>query len=196
MSFARRLSSRLSRSLALVAGASLVTMVAFVIEACSSDDPVGAGASDDAAVAPADGSVSKDDSSAPPDAGGDSAVKPDGAKVTGEAGPPGETCVGFGKGTPCGTASYPDYGYVCFDGGPPGFLGCQRASTTSFGDTYCCPENKCVSQPDQDKECKSAAAPHRYQCPPNGSGGSVQPPPGCADAGGGASPVERFYCCP
>jgi hypothetical protein len=91
----------------------------------------------------------------------------------------------------------PDYGYVCFNGSPPGIAGCKLASSTgSFGDTYCCTENKCVAEPDQDKECKAPSPPHRYQCPPDGNGGSVAPPAGCADGGGGGSAVERFYCCP
>ena len=109
----------------------------------------------------------------------------------------GETCIGFAKGTPCGVNGFGDYGYVCFNGSPPGIAGCKLASSTgSFGDTYCCTENKCVAQPDQDKECKTAGAPHRFQCPPNGDAGPVMAPAGCFSAGGGGSAVENFYCCP
>lgn len=109
----------------------------------------------------------------------------------------GETCIGFAKGTPCGVNGFGDYGYVCFNGSPPGIAGCKLASSTgSFGDTYCCTENKCVAQPDQDKECKTAGAPHRFQCPPNGDARPVMAPAGCFSAGGGGSAVENFYCCP
>ena len=110
----------------------------------------------------------------------------------------GETCVGFGAGTGCDTAcGLPKYGYVCFNGGPPGLTGCVQASSTgSFGDTYCCPDNECVAQPDQDKQCTTGGKPHRYQCPPDGMGGNVAPPTGCADGGSGGTDLERFYCCP
>jgi hypothetical protein len=106
--------------------------------------------------------------------------------------------VGFGTGTPCDTScGLPKYGYVCFNGGPPGFTGCVQASSTgSFGDTYCCPDDKCVPQPDQDTQCTTPGKTHRYQCPPDGAGGNVAPPSGCADGGVGGSAVEHFYCCP
>jgi hypothetical protein len=106
----------------------------------------------------------------------------------------GETCTGFGKGDPC-TPECGLYGYVCFNGGPPGFTGCLRVSSTSFGDTYCCAENKCVAEPDQDSHCAGAAGkPHLYQCPPDGTdGGSVAPPAGCATT----TPLGpyAYYCC-
>lgn len=168
---------------------------------CGSDSTVTGGATDETPS----GSETGTNNDGATDAGTDSTVQlADGATL--DASCPkskvvastGETCIGFGKGTPCDTAcGLPAYGFVCFNGGPPGFAGCVQASSTgSFGDTYCCPENKCVPQPDQDKACKAAGTPHRYQCPPDGTGGSVAPPAGCADGGGGGSAVERFYCCP
>lgn len=112
---------------------------------------------------------------------------------------PGETCVGFGaKAETCDPACGQSYGYVCFDGAPPGFTGCRKVTDTSFGQTYCCPKNECVAQPDQDAMWCSGVAgkPHRFQCPPNGNGGHVAPPAGCEEKGSGGSNVEKFYCCP
>jgi hypothetical protein len=110
----------------------------------------------------------------------------------------GETCVGFGAGDPCKTACVlPSFGYVCFNGGPPGFAGCVQASSTgSFGDTYCCPDDKCVPQPDQDSKCTTAGKSQRFQCPPDGDGGTVAPASGCVDGGFGGSALEHFFCCP
>lgn len=108
---------------------------------------------------------------------------------------PGETCVGFGAGEPCAEACGL-YGYVCFDGAPPGFDGCHQVRDTAAGQTYCCPKNDCVAQPDQDSTCTVSARSHRYQCPPNGEGGNVTPPSGCKETGAGATAVEKFYCCP
>lgn len=109
----------------------------------------------------------------------------------------GETCVGYGKGSPC-NADCGEYGFVCFqNGGPPGFAGSLLINDNGqFGQTYCCTENKCVAQPDEDGKCTTAGQTHRYQCPPDGTGGHVAPPAGCADGGAGATAVEHFYCCP
>lgn len=111
----------------------------------------------------------------------------------------GETCVGFGTGAPCGdpACGTPAYGYVCFNGGPPGLAGCVQTTSSSFGETYCCPELRCVAQPDQDTACSATpATPHRRQCPPDGDGGNVAPPAGCVDGGAGGSALENFFCCP
>ncbi|MBX3188755.1 MAG: hypothetical protein KF819_17185 [Labilithrix sp.] len=111
----------------------------------------------------------------------------------------GETCIGFGTGTPCGVPAcgIPAYGYVCFNGGPPSFAGCLQLTQSSLGETYCCPELRCVTQPDQDGMCSATpATPHRAQCPPDGDGGNVAPPLGCVESGSGGSALERFYCCP
>lgn len=190
----------------LVRGAHVLTLAfaaccasgfALVVDGCGSDaaDPVTTPTSD-AATGKDSSSTNEEDASEPEaDAGKDSSTP----KADAEAGASntGETCVGFGKGTPCGAGAFPqEYGYVCFNGGPPGFTGCKQASKTAFGETWCCAENKCVAQPDQDaKECKTAGKPHRYQCPPNGSGGNVAPPAGCTGGDAGTA-VEVFYCCP
>jgi hypothetical protein len=163
---------------------------------CGSDTTsVGGGATDDAPSSKPDSTSSDPDATTTGDAAKDAPSSVDASD--GGTNGKGETCVGFAKAMPCGVGGLPDFGYVCFNGSPPGIAGCALASSTgSFGDTYCCTENKCVAQPDQDKECKTAQAPHRFQCPPNGSGGSVAPAASCVDAGGGGSALERFYCCP
>jgi hypothetical protein len=109
----------------------------------------------------------------------------------------GETCTGFGKGSPCGDAGLPLYGYICVNGGPPGFVGCVQASASAFGETYCCPSNDCVAEPDQDPQCTGVSGkPHLYQCPPDGTdGGSVAPTAGCAAKSLPGSPYA-YYCCP
>jgi hypothetical protein len=187
--------------LALLFTAASAGGIAFAIDGCGSDSgAVDGGATSDApsakeASSDDSGSGGNDSSTTPPDGGGGDGGCPPGKVVPDK----GETCIGFGKGTPCGSAGacgLPAYGYVCLNGGPPGFMGCVQASSTSFGETYCCPDNRCVPQPDQDKQCKTAGKTHRYQCPPDGNGGSVAPPAGCEDGGAGGSAVERFYCCP
>ncbi len=78
----------------------------------------------------------------------DAGSEPDAALDAG--GGTGETCVGFAENDPCGAMGLPQYGYVCFNGSPPGIAGCELASSAgALGDTYCCTENKCVAQPDQ-----------------------------------------------
>jgi len=171
------------------------TMV--MVHGCGSDktDPaVGDAATAADGPGPKTDGAPEDDASAATDSGTDAAVD---SATDGGANGKGETCIGLAKGTPCGANGFGDYGYVCFNGSPPGIAGCKLASSTgSFGDTYCCTENKCVAQPDQDKECKTAGAPRRFQCPPNGDAGPVMAPAGCISAGSGGSAVENFYCCP
>lgn len=156
------------------------------------------GSSDGGDEATTDGAAAEDSASETstelPDAAGLDASCPKGKVLPAT----GETCIGFGKGTPCDPAcGLGEYGYVCLNGGPPGFTGCVQASSTGgFGDTYCCPKNECVPQPDQDSKCTSSAKPHRYQCPPDGAGNPVAPPAGCTAAGTGGSKVEAFFCCP
>lgn len=190
------MSPRLPSALALLLASFALASMAVVVEGCGADsaDPVaGDGSTTDSPGSQPDGSTPDDDGSTG-DGGTDSAV--DGAVDSGANGK-GETCIGFAKGTPCGANGFADYGYVCFNGSPPGIAGCKLATSTgSFGDTYCCTENKCVAQPDQDKECKAAGTPHRYQCPPEGDAGSVAPSAGCLAAGAGGSALEHFYCCP
>jgi hypothetical protein len=184
---------------------SSVFTVALVLDGCGADsaDPVDGSAGDTPTPKQDQDTGLEEDSSTKPDAKAD--AKPfipdsaiDANCPMGKILPAtGETCVGFGKKTPCDPAcGLPEYGYVCFNGGPPSFAGCVQASSTAFGETYCCPENKCVAQPDQDAMCTNGAKPHRYQCPPNGSGGNVAPPAGCTETGSGGTPLERFYCCP
>ena len=110
----------------------------------------------------------------------------------------GETCIGYGPGDTCPASCGQPFGYVCFGGPPPGFEGCRETRTSdALGNSYCCPKNDCVAQPDQDESCASkAGTPHRYQCPPDESGGNVAPPSGCVESGSGGSNVEKFYCCP
>ncbi|MDB4943675.1 MAG: hypothetical protein JWP97_3209 [Labilithrix sp.] len=184
--------------------ASLLLRVALVASSIGLPTVVAAGcsSSDDGSSSGSGGSSGSSGSSG---GGPDSAVTGDGdtpsdaaRDAAADASGTGETCVGFARSMPCGAGGLPPYGYVCFHGSPPGIAGCVLASSTgSFGDTYCCAENACVAQPDQDKECPSAATPHRFQCPPAGDGGALAPPPGCVvGSGSGGSSVESFYCCP
>lgn len=110
----------------------------------------------------------------------------------------GETCVGFGVSAECEQAGCGRYGYVCFGGGPPNITGCSEKSTGAYGNSYCCPTNECVAQPDQNAQCNDAPAGlrKRYQCPPNGIGGHVAPPTGCVEHKSGETAVERMFCCP
>ena len=182
------------RLLGLFFASSSIASTMVIVNGCGSDktDPaVGDAATAADGPGPKADGAPEDDASTATDSGNDAAA--DSATDGGSNGK-GETCIGFAKGTPCGANGFGDYGYVCFNGSPPGIAGCKLASSTgSFGDTYCCSENKCVAQPDQDKECKTAGAPHRFQCPPNGDAGPVMAPAGCISAG---SAVENFYCCP
>lgn len=110
----------------------------------------------------------------------------------------GETCVGFGVSSECEQAGCGRFGYVCVGGGPPGFTGCSEKSTSALGNSYCCPTNDCVAQPDQNGACSDAPGGlrKRYQCPPNGSSGHVAPPAGCVEHRSGTTALEKMYCCP
>lgn len=193
-------SRRIAPLLVLLLTASSAGGLTLVIDGCGSDTgAVGGGATSDApsseggGAASGDGGASSDSSTTLPDASALDASCAQGKVVPDK----GETCTGFGKGTGCDTAcGLPAYGYVCFNGGPPGFTGCVQASSSPLGETYCCPDNKCVPQPDQDKSCTTAGKTHRFQCPPDGTGGNVAPPAGCVDGGAGSSALELYYCCP
>jgi hypothetical protein len=192
----------------LVLALTLTTAGAFAlaVDGCGSDSgDVEPGPTSDAPSG-REGSAGEDGASPGSDGGTDAPIAADAEAGAVEAGScskgqvrpaTGETCVGYGKGTPC-NAECGEYGYVCFEnGGPPGFAGCLLINDNGqFGQTYCCTENKCVAQPDQDGMCTTAGKTHRYQCPPDGNGGSVAPPAGCVDGGSGGTALERFYCCP
>ncbi|MBS2014126.1 MAG: hypothetical protein JST00_14645 [Deltaproteobacteria bacterium] len=177
--------------------------------ACSTDTPPettdgggGGGGEADGATSGKDGATGTDAGDAGVDAAKDAAPvdgsSEGGACPQGVTKPAtGETCVGFGKKSPC-NAACGEYGFVCFNGGPPAFTGCLQLSATAFGETYCCTQNKCVAQPDQDAMCAGVAGkPHRYQCPPDDTGTTnVAPPAGCVENGSGGTNLEKFYCCP
>lgn len=198
----------LPRAALLFSLASAAFVLALSSGACSSNDTTVAGDAapgEDGAVIPKDGATIDEDGAtstdgAAKDGGGDGASTTDSGCPTPVTKPAtGETCIGFGKKEPCSKAAcgLPQYGYVCFNGGPPGFAGCQQVSASAFGETYCCPDNKCVPQPDQDAMCNAVSGkPKRYQCPPDGSGGHVTAPAGCVETGSGGSDLEKFYCCP
>lgn len=186
----------------------LVLTSAIAASSACSDDPAttagGGGPSDGGASSKEDGGANRnegeDDAETDNDSGRSDAEPGD--QDAGACGPivttPGETCIGFGaKAETCDPACGQPYGYVCFDGAPPGFAGCRKASESPLGQTYCCPKNECVAQPDQDQMCNGVTGkPHRFQCPPDGNGGNVAPPAGCEEKDSGGSEVEKYYCCP
>lgn len=193
---------------ALVSTSSLLG-AAWLVGACGSDsttDPTTADASqnpktDGGGGATSDGggsgdtdggAVQADAGGGGKDAGGDGGGSCGQGKVVLDAG---ETCIGFGPADPC-NASCGLYGYRCFGGAPPGFAGClQMNASAILGETYCCPKDDCVAEPDQDKSCNAFGnKPHRFQCPPTDAGYAT-PGAGCVDAGV-AGPLEHFFCCP
>lgn len=200
---------RLSRLTLLFFPCAAIGLAAVVLEACSDDDTTGATGTPEAGTSGNDATTSRSDGSNPdPDddsgsSGNDGGTKQDGSNGTcgpNNASKNGETCIGFGaKADSCDAGCNP-YGYVCFGGGPPAFANCHEIRTSAvIGNTYCCSENKCVAEPDQDPQCLDAGAgkTHRYQCPPNENGsGNVAPPAGCVEHNAGSSAVEKFYCCP
>ena len=145
------------------------------------------------------GDASAPDAKSPADAAPDATTTDSGCPTPKTTAATGETCTGFGKtADPCDPAcGLPAYGYLCFNGGPPGFTGCVQVRASSFGDTYCCPKNDCVAEPDQDTRCAGVAGkPHLYQCPPDGTdGGSVAPPALCVSRTVAGSPYA-YHCCP
>lgn len=182
-----------------------IGLAVIALEACSDDDTTGATGTPEAGAA-SDASTRDDGSNGTEDdagATGDGGTRQDGSAGTcgpNNASKSGETCIGFGaKPESCDAGCNP-YGYVCFGGGPPAFTNCHEIRTSAvIGNTYCCSENKCVAEPDQDQQCLDAGAgkTHRYQCPPNESGsGNVAPPNGCVEHVSGTSAIEKFYCCP
>ena len=166
-----------------------LAVLVVVLEACSSDQTTGGASAPDASVTPPPPPPAPNPPPPPPPPADSGACK---GKTIADAG---ETCTGFGKGDPC-TPECGLYGYVCINGGPPGFTGCYQMSGGSLGETYCCPKNDCVAEPDQDKFCADAGAkPHLFQCPPDGSGGFVKPAnAGCAKTDP-LGPYD-YYCCP
>ena len=200
MSFSRRF------SVALVSSSSLLGM-AWLVDGCGSDSATdtntadasqgtsadsggGGGNSDGGGNVDTDGGAAKGDSGGGGNDGGGGSCAA--GKVIDDAG---ETCVGFGQADPC-TAACGLYGYRCFGGHPPGFASCLQLNASAIlGETYCCPKNDCVAEPDQDKQCNGfAGKPHRFQCPPTDAGWAT-PAAGCVDAGA-AGPLEHFFCCP
>ena len=137
------------------------------------------------------------DASAEASGGGDARVTPDGCSSGEIVTQEGDTCAAFGAGVPCDPAcNIPPYGYVCSNGGPPGFAGCVRMSNSALlGGTYCCPDLRCVRVVSRDSACTDAgSASHLYQCATASDGGLVSSPAsGCIEVHG--LPVYRYFCC-
>lgn len=162
-----------------------------VVLACSSEEKTTTPSTSDAGDA---GTTTPNDAATEGDAG-------DAGTDTGATGDPdagvGQTCIGYGAGDTCATEPGKPYGYVCFDGAPPGIAGCKLTrSSGTLGNNYCCSENACVEQIDQGAQCNGVAGkPRRLQCPPTESGNAT-PPAGCQEHNSGSTEVEKFYCCP
>jgi hypothetical protein len=198
-------------------------LVLSVLAACSSDPappsedpkdaagdalpaPDGAGPAEDAAAQADTGAndaaldTGRFDAGVPdarvPDTGAlDTGAPEAGACVGTPASKLGETCVGFGKKSPC-DAACGEYGYVCFGGGPPNLSDCQEVRTsTLIGNTYCCKTLACVAEPDQDTKC-AGAKPKRYQCATGAAGAPLAAPPaGCIEDAPARTSGSNFYCC-
>jgi hypothetical protein len=194
-------------ALALVSCSALLS-VAWALDGCGSDSTSDTAGKDASVLQEDGGSGSTSDSGMPVATDAGSSTPTDsgggGTKDSGGGGScsqgivvhdAGETCVGFGPADPCNQACGL-YGYRCFGGAPPGFTGCLQLNASAIlGETYCCPKDDCVAEPDQDKTCAAVGGkPHRYQCPPNDAGFAT-PPAGCVDAGA-TSVLEHFFCCP
>src|SRR4051794_34339243 len=124
---------RFSRALVVLAIIASGGALTLAVDGCGSDSTTATPNSD--AAAGQDGDLGNDG-----DPGADAAVDapaelPDASALDanclkGKVLPStGETCIGFGKGSPCDPlCGLGAYGYVCFNGGPPGFAGCIQAS--------------------------------------------------------------------
>lgn len=215
-------SRRSRRAPASVVTVGLVVAVGLVLgvaAACGTDEPASpasptpsggdAGAGDpsdaagepgqDAAGDPDGGDADADGSgdAAPPDAEAGACASEGGLPPVADDGQ-GETCTGFGEGTPCDPAcGLPRYGYVCVGGSPPGIAGCRiQREGGLLGSTYCCAQEACVRQPDQDPACAGEGPrTRRFQCAAHADGGlEVAPPADCREVGE-PLPGSRFYCC-
>lgn len=182
-----RLPLRLAAALPLL-------VIAIACGSSSTEQLPGSDAGPDGAVLP-DASGGPD--SSPSDGASSDSSGEGGACSAGVAKPKtGETCIGFGKKDPC-NAACGEYGYVCFGGGPPNIDGCLQVTSSTLGETYCCAKNTCVAEPDQDSKCAGVSGkPHRFQCPPDGTGSNVAPPPSCVEKDSGGTELEKFFCCP
>jgi hypothetical protein len=172
-----------------------------IIEACDSDDATGTSSAPETEGGTGDGGAGGPGKDGEPAT--DAPATPDVAAEGGSCRGPivtgnGETCIGHGKGSSCDPACGQPYGYLCVDGPPPGFSGCRETQTSALGNSYCCPKNECVAEPDQNGVCADADAgkTKRFQCPPDESGGHVAPPSGCVEHNSGPTELEKFYCCP
>lgn len=160
-------------------------LLSLLLIACSSNETT------TVSQAPEAGTPTDSDSGAAPpkDAGVDTSAPGD------EDAGVGETCVGYGEGDTC-AAEPGKYGYVCFNGAPPGVASCKLKQSSSLGNSYCCTENVCVEQIDQGSACNGVTGkPHRFQCPPTASGNAT-PAVGCEEHNSGSTDVEKYYCCP
>lgn len=169
----------------------IATVVVLASASCSSEETTPAPAPAPATSDAGDAGGSAPDSSSPiADAGADTGPSVQDAGV-------GETCIGYGAGESCESEQGRPFGYVCFNGAPPGVSGCKltRESST-LGNNYCCKDNVCVEQIDQSSACNGVSGkPRRLQCPPT-DGGNATPPTGCEEHNSGSSEIEKYYCCP
>lgn len=176
--------------------------------ACSSDDPTSNPGGSDASVGSDTGSSSGSSSSSSSSSGGGgdsgsgdggSDARPDGCPTGTTDFDAGDTCAGFGAKAPCDSRCGQPYGYVCTGGGPANLKGCLQVSTSSFGNTYCCPDLACVRVPFRDSKCLALARPALYHCLADDDGGLLaKPDPGCTEVVGDPDlpPVQaRYYCC-
>jgi hypothetical protein len=157
-----------------------------VLAACSSNETTTSAPAPDAGTPAPDADSG---TTSPKDAGADTTPADTDAGI-------GETCIGYGEGETCATVQGKPYGYVCFNGAPPGIEGCTLKMSSSVGNSYCCSENACVEQIDQGSACTGVTGtPHRFECPPTATGNAT-PPAECEEHNSGSTEVEKYYCCP